>query len=117
FGARRTGSPPWTRCRAIVPPMLPVPMIAVAMATPPFCLTPQLTSRTHPTFPPLRSLTDSNRRPPPYHALRNGCRGLPPVADRLVLAVFGVSHLPRVATGCARWALSEEGPRVKSSCG
>jgi hypothetical protein len=29
-------------------------------------------------------LTDSNRRPPPYHALRNGCRGLPPVADRLI---------------------------------
>jgi hypothetical protein len=29
-------------------------------------------------------LTDSNRRPPPYHALRNRCRGLPPVADRLV---------------------------------
>jgi hypothetical protein len=24
-------------------------------------------------------LTDSNRRPPPYHALRNRCRGLPPV--------------------------------------
>jgi hypothetical protein len=29
-------------------------------------------------------LTDSNRRPPPYHALRNRCRGLRPVADRLV---------------------------------
>ena len=34
-------------------------------------------------------LTDSNRRPPPYHALRNGCYGLPPVADRLIGAVFG----------------------------
>ncbi len=29
-------------------------------------------------------LSDSNRRPPPSHALRNGCRGLPLVADRLV---------------------------------
>ena len=34
---------------------------------------------------PFKSpLTDSNRRPPPYHALPNRCRGLPPVADRLV---------------------------------
>jgi len=27
-------------------------------------------------------LTDSNRRPPPYHALRNRCRPLPAVAER-----------------------------------
>jgi hypothetical protein len=32
---------------------------------------------------------DSNRRPPPYHSLRNGCRGLPPVADWAISAVFG----------------------------
>jgi hypothetical protein len=25
-------------------------------------------------------LTDSNRRPPPYHAVLSGCRGLPPLA-------------------------------------
>jgi Epoxide hydrolase N terminus len=33
LAARMTGSPPRTRCRASVPPMLPVPMIAVVMAT------------------------------------------------------------------------------------
>jgi hypothetical protein len=32
----------------------------------------------------ISPLTDSNRRPPPYHAPPNRCRGLPPVADRLV---------------------------------
>ena len=38
---------------------------------------------------------------------------------RLRIGLFerfsGASHLPSVATGCGRWALSEEGPRVKSS--
>jgi hypothetical protein len=34
-----------------------------------------------------------------YHALRNRCRGLPPVADRLVRAVFGGVSF---ATGCHR---------------
>src|SRR5436190_567863 len=34
FAASTTGSPPRTRRRASVPPMLPIPMIAVAMATP-----------------------------------------------------------------------------------
>jgi hypothetical protein len=38
-------------------------------------------------------------RRPPYHAQRNGCRGLPPVADRLIRAVFG--PLP-FATVCHR---------------
>jgi hypothetical protein len=33
-------------------------------------------------------LTDSNRRPPPYHQGSRGCRGLRTVADRRVLAVL-----------------------------
>src|SRR3989442_8121998 len=41
-----------------------------------------------------------------------GCHGLP---IGLFEPFSGVSHLPRVATGCARLALSEEGPRVKFS--
>jgi hypothetical protein len=41
-----------------------------------------------------------------------GCQGLPiGLFERFSRA----SHLPPVATGCARWALSEEGPFVKSS--
>src|SRR6266550_1181777 len=51
LAARTTGSPPRTRCRASVPPMLPVPMIAVATVTSSFYLTPQLTSHTRPRFP------------------------------------------------------------------
>jgi hypothetical protein len=41
-----------------------------------------------------------------------GCQGL-----RIVLfePFSELSHLPSVATGCARLALSEEGPRVESS--
>jgi site-specific DNA recombinase len=34
--------------------------------------------------PPTSWMRSSVDRPPPYHALRNGCRGLPPVADRPV---------------------------------
>src|SRR5439155_5860086 len=44
-------------------------------------------------------LTDSNRRPPSYHALRDGCRGLPSVAVRPFSAVF--ERVP-FATGCHR---------------
>jgi hypothetical protein len=44
-------------------------------------------------------LTDSSRRPPPYHALRSGCGGLPPVADRPISAGFGPAPF---ATGCHR---------------
>ena len=47
--------------------------------------------------PLLSPLTDSNRRSPPYHALRNRCRGLPSAANRLASAVLGVI---RFATGC-----------------
>src|SRR6266511_961541 len=31
------------------------------------------------------------------------------------MRLWAAGHLPRIATGCDRWALSEEGPRVKSS--
>ena len=62
-------------------------------------------------------LTDSNRRPPPYH-----------LGSRQLVATYGngfrlsepfsaPSHLPPVATGCDRWALSEEGLLVKFSAG
>jgi hypothetical protein len=34
---------------------------------------------------------------------------------RLFERLSAVVHLRPVATGCARWALSEEGPHVKSS--
>src|SRR5207245_2124341 len=60
LAARTTGSPPRTRCRASVPPMLPVPMIAVAMATPSLYLTPQLTSRTHPDIPLAKRAVDGD---------------------------------------------------------
>src|SRR5256886_6265262 len=60
LAARTTGSPPRTRFRASVPPMLPVPMIAVAMGTPPFYLTPQLTSRTHPDIPLAKRAVDGD---------------------------------------------------------
>src|SRR6266536_2509775 len=60
FAARTTGSPPRTRCRASVPPMLPIPMTAVAMATPPFYLTPQLTRPYAPIFPLAKRAVDGD---------------------------------------------------------
>src|SRR5436190_17002683 len=60
-------------------------------------------------------LTDSNRRPP----LIMRCETVAVGCHQLRIGLFerfsSAPDLPPVATGCARWALSEEGPRVKSS--
>src|SRR2546427_9309933 len=52
----------------------------------------------------LSPLTDSNRRPPPYHESSGSCHGLPTVAIRRVWGVFGPSSLPSIAAGCDRSA-------------
>src|SRR5436190_7241268 len=60
FAARTTGSPPRTRCRASVPPMLPIPMIAVAMATPPFVLDPATNEPYPPDIPLAKRAVDGD---------------------------------------------------------